>query len=348
MPPSDEFTEKQVRLWEGKSYYHLGRIADANAVLKGYDLSNFSDEDLYMMVKLSLASKEVEKARNAAHRLERNPERFADALFDLGMFFRERKDADQARIYFTDVVQKCPESPRVPSARLEIAEMLLDGSEYAAAAGELEAVKEEDLEERKSSLLVSALFGAGRVDDATGLTEKMLPRLQKSPFGERAFRENLVHYYGKPDQENFKRFAGYLKKYPGTGNLVAYYSGRLDYDTGGYNSAYYSFYKLSSFANEYRTEALYRLGLISLYKQENRARAMTYFSRLAKEGAEGDIYPQKAKIILAIDAHQQGDEESARRHLAELMGTAGGRAILDQSMNLFEHFGFYKKAPKGK
>ncbi|HPA73895.1 MAG TPA: hypothetical protein PKY31_16610, partial [Spirochaetota bacterium] len=54
---------------------------------------------------------------------------------------------------------------------------------------------------------------------------------------------------------------------------------------------------------------------------------------------------QKSKIILAVDAHQQGNAEAAKKQLAELMGNARDRAVLDRSMNLFEHFGFYKDVP---
>jgi len=345
IPPGDEFTEKLVRLWEGKSLYRLGRFADSLAKLKEHDLTSMSDEDLSMMVKLSLRTGDVDRARRSAGLLSRTADRHAEALFDLGMFFRERKEADQSRAYFGEVTDNYPESAKAPQARLESAEIMIDKKEYTAAVTELEAVKDPGLEDRKQALLVSAYFGAGMEEPAIAATEKNIAAFQKSPHGERAFRDNLVHYYEKKDAPNFKRMAGYLKKFPGTGSLVGYYTGKLEYDTGGYSNAYYSFYKLTSSNNEYRAEALYRLGLISLYVQENRARAMAYFSRLAKEGDTEDSFVQKSKIILAVDAHQQGNAEAAKKQLAELMGNARDRAVLDRSMNLFEHFGFYKDVP---
>ena len=68
---------------------------------------------------------------------------------------------------------------------------------------------------------------------------------------------------------------------------------------------------------------------------------MTYFSRLAGESGAGSEYMPRAKLLLALDAHQKGDLDGSREYLTELMGSAGERTILDQALNLYEYFGFY-------
>jgi len=341
MPSGDEFTEKLVRLWEGKSLFKLGRHMESYRILKDYDLMYFSDEDLSMMVKVSLLAKDVEGARKAAGRLMRNPELYAEAMYSLGAFFKESDDPQQAKESFTELIQRSPGAAKVSVARLELADLKIHDRDYDGARSELALVKDEGLDDRKNALMAVAHFRGGNPDLGIEIIEKNLDSLRKSPFGETAFRESMIQHYKKADREGFRKYSELLKRYPGNGNLVGYYSGRLEFDSGAYNNAYYSFYKLSSFNNEYRQEALFHLGLISLYKQENREKAISYFTRLAKDGGGDNIFAQKSKLLLAVDAHARGDREAAKARLTEIIGSATSREILDRSMNLFEEYGFY-------
>ena len=346
IPPADDFTIRMVHFWEGKSYFKAGNSSRAYERLKDYDLDSFSDDDLFMMVRISLQSKDAESAESAAGRLMRNPELHVDALFDLGMFYKSEGDRDRAETHFSDIVRKLPEGEKGAQARLELAEMMISRERYNDAISELLSVESGKHDVRKNGLLVSAYFAIGDAGRAVEITEKNKADFSKSSYGEKVFRENLLHYYGQGDSSGFKRSAGFLKRYSGTGSMITYYTGMLEYNEGSYKNAYYNLYKLTSSANEYRPEALYRLGLVSLYEQENPVRAMSFFSRLAGESGGDSVYAMKAKLHLALDAHQKGDTERSKEYLTELLGSASERTILDQALNLYEHFGFYEDKKK--
>ncbi len=341
MPPGDEFTEKLVRFWEGKSLSKLGKHGESYRILKNFDLMFFSDEDLSMMVDISLLAKDVEGARRAFGRLMRNPVMYADAMFRLGMFFKENNDLQQAKELFSELAQRFPDAEKVPDARLELADIKIREGDYNGARSELDSVTDAVHGDRKNALLSVAYFKGGNPDLGVKATEKNMESLKKSPFGEMAFQESMVHYYKKGDREGFKKYSELLKKYPGNGNLVGYYTGKLELDSGSYGNAYYSFYKLSSFNNEYRQEALFHLGIISLYKQENREKAMFYFTRLSKDAGGENIFAQKSKLLLSVDAYARGDRDAAKSYLTGIIGSATSRETLDRAMNLFEEYGFY-------
>ncbi len=346
IPPADDFTVRLVRFWEGKSHFMAGNAARAYETLRDYDLESFTDDDLYMMVRISLQAKDAERAERAAGRLMRNPELHAGALFDLGMFYKSVGDRDHAETLFTDVIRKFPEGKKVEQSRLELAEIMIGREKYDEVISTLLPVGEGGNEARKNALLVSAYFAAGDAGRAVEITEKNTASFSRSPFGEKVFRENLLHCYGQGDSSCFRRYAALLKRYPATGSMITYYTGMLEYNAGSWGNAYYNLYKLTSSTNEYRSEALYRLGFISLYRQDNPARAMNFFSRLAGEPGEDNEYALKAKFLLALDAGQKGDREKSREYLTELMGGARDRFMRDQALNLYEHLGFYDEKKK--
>lgn len=341
--PMDDFTAKLVHFWEGKSQYKTGRIAEAYSILKNYDLDNFSDEDLSMLVEVSLHEKDVERAKRAARTLMRNPERSAEAHYEIGKFFAMRREDDLARAFFGEVINKYPESLKTPHARAELAELEVRAGRYERALDELAKVDESTLNDRKNALRITCLFSLGKAHEAEELTEKNIQLLKSSPYGEIAFKENMIHYFFQGDEDKFKSFAGMLRRYPGTGTLVEYYTAKLEFNRGMYNNAYYSFYKLSSAENEYRREALYHLGLISYYKQGNPVKAAGYFEKLAKDERASDPFVQKAILFLAIDSRMKGDDKTAEEYLARAIGSASNLSTAYRAMNLYEYFGFYKE-----
>ncbi len=341
--PMDEFTAKLVHFWEGKSHYKTGKIADAYALLKNYDLDNFSDEDLSMLVEISLHEKDVERAKRAARTLMRNPERCAEANYNIGRFFVMRKEDDSAAEFFGEVIQKYPESPKTPYVRAELAEIDVRRGKYESALDEVAKIDESALLDRKNALRITCLFRLGKGKEAEELTGANLQLLKSSPYGELAFKESMVHYYLEGNEEKFKNFAGMLRHYPGTGTLVDYYTAKFEFNRGMYNNAYYSFYKLSSAENEYRREAMYHLGLISFYKQGNFIRAASYFEKLGKDERASDPFVQKTILFLAIDARAKGDDKAAEEYLARVIGSTSNLSMVYRAMNLFEHFGYYKQ-----
>ncbi len=342
----DDFTAKLVRFWEGKSQYKTGKIAEAYTILKNYDLDNFSDEDLSMLVEISLREKDVERAKRAARTLMRSPKRCAEATFNIGKFFSMRKEDDSAKEFFSAVISKYPNSSKALHARTELAELDVRAGRYAHALSELANVDVPSLRDRKSALQITCLLKLGKEDEAEEIMEKQLPFLKSSPYGEIAFKENMIYYYTRGNGDKFKKFAMSLRRYPGTGTLVEYYTAKFEFNRGMYNNAYYSLYKLSSAENEYRREAIYHLGLISFYKQGNSARAANYFAKLAGDEHTSDPFVQKAILFLAVNSRVKGDDRAAEEYLARAIGSASNLSTAYRAMNLYEYFGYYKQGKK--
>jgi outer membrane protein assembly factor BamD (BamD/ComL family) len=343
----DDFTEKLVHFWEGKSLYKLGRIKEAYSILKDYDVDYFSDEDLSALVKISLHEKDVKKAGRAASVLMRNPQRCAEANFEIGKFFIEREEPLTARDYFIGVVQKYPDSPQAPHARMELAELDFRGGKIESALEALSSVELPSLNDRKTALRIACLVRLNKADEADEIAEKNMQLLKTSSYGELAFRENMKYYYVAGREEKFKKYAGLLRKYPGNGPLVEYYTAKFEFNTGAYQNAFYSFYKLSASEHEFRREALYHVGVLSFHKQANTAQAMKYFEKLAKDERTDDVFVQKAMLFLAIDAHSKADDTAAEKYLSRIIGSASRESLTHRAMNLYEYFGFYDKQ-KGK
>lgn len=344
IPQSDDFTRRLIVLWRGKSLYQAGEKRNAYNVLSQFRMHTLSDNDLIMVLKSSIAVGDIERAKNAVRYLKSNRERYAEGLFTLGKFYEDRGDIESAGQYYTRIEREAPSAGYASEATVAWSGILIGKKQYREAAGILKDVRNGPpaLQVKRNALLAAAYFGDGEPRDALRIIETCRKELQESPAGEDAFKKALSYYYIRGETEGFRVYAKYLEKYRGTGDYLNYMKGKLDFKLENFRNSYYYFYKLSHSESPYRDEALYRLGLISLYHQNNEKRAMGYFDRLLVERNGNNSFALKTRIILAVKARENGDDEAAKTHLARVIGNADNMALRTRAMNLYEYYGFYE------
>ncbi|HON80155.1 MAG TPA: tetratricopeptide repeat protein [Spirochaetota bacterium] len=344
IPPSDDFTKRLIVLWKGKSLYQAGEARKAYEVLSQFRTRDLSDDDLIIVLKSAVAAGDVKRAKRAVRYLKSNRERYAEGLYTLGKFYDNAGDKESAGQYYNRVEREARSTAYALEAMVAWSKIMIDGKQYGSAVQKLTDIKNGSpkLQVKRNALLAEAYFGSNKPAEGLQIIVAHREALKGSPAGKSAFKKALSYYYKQGDAADFRVYAGYLEKYRGTGDYLNYMRGKLDYKLEKFRNSYYYFYKLSHRESPYRDEALYRLGLISLYHQNNEKRAVRYFERLLVERNGKNTYALKTRILLAIQARERGDDETAKMHLARVIGNAENMILRTRAMNLYEHYGFYE------
>ncbi|HQP48253.1 MAG TPA: tetratricopeptide repeat protein [Spirochaetota bacterium] len=343
IPPADTFTKRLIVLWKGKSLYQIGEKRKAYEVLSQFRTSDLSVNDLIIVMKSALAVGNVKGAVRAVQYLKTNRERYAEGLFTLGSFYDSAGDVESAQQYYSRIEREVPSTGFAAEASLAWSNILIGSEQYERALHKLEKVKNVSGEQQvqKHALLAAAYFGNNEPQKALRIIESNRDVLQKSPAGEAALKKALSYYYSRGDAPGFQVYAAYLGKYRGTGDYLNYMRGKLEFRLENFRNSYYYLYKLSHRESPYRDEALYRLGVISQYHQKNEKRAMGYYERLLVERNGNNTFALKTRILLAMKARENGDDETAKMHLAKVIGNAENVVLRTRAMNLYEFYGFY-------
>jgi TolA-binding protein len=344
MPPADNFTKRLIVLWKGKSLYQTGEKIKAHEVLSQFRTSDLSVDDLIIVMKSALAAGDVKGAQKAVQYLKSNRERYAEGLFTLGSFYDNAGDVESAQQYYGRIEREAQSTGYAVEASLAWSHILIGREQYGSAVNKLEKLKNAsgELLVKKNAYLAVAYFGNDEPQKALRIIESNRDALQESPAGEAAFKKALSYYYSRGDAPGFQIYAAFLGKYRGTGDYLNYMKGRLEFRLENFRNSYYYLYKLSHRESPYRDEALYRLGIISQYHQNNEKRAMGYYERLLVERNGKNTYALKTRILLAVKARENGDDETAKMHLAKVIGNAEDVVLRTRAMNLYEHYGFYE------
>ncbi len=344
IPPMDDFTSKQVRLLFGKSYFKTGEYSKAYNSYSVWRLTDLSEEDLLIMVKISIKTDDIVTAKIAADLIKTDKKLYAEALYDLSQYYISKKDNYNSYDYLARIIKTAPSSELAECAKADTAELLIKEEKYEEAVGILKEIKSEKIQLRKNSLLIISLFRLGNGKEASALTKKYFTGILKSSYSESIIRENLIYYYSIKDQIQFRQFASYLRKYPGNTALINYYNGKLAFEQKNYKSSYYYFYKVSGDESEYKYEAVYYLGLINLLQNKNTDLALRYFKKLSEENNYENKYAVKAKIDLAILSNETGDIELSKKVLMDILKNSTNQLFQIQAENLIEYFGYNKTA----
>jgi tetratricopeptide (TPR) repeat protein len=338
---ADDYTRRQVSLWLGRSYYRTGNPELAYKTLFTGKLGDLEPDDLIILARCALEIGDIWTAQAVPALLANDKERYGESLFILGQY--HAPDNQQAAMdFFTKVITDCPDSGFADPARMELSELFVKNRRFAEAVANLDEIKDEKLLDRRNALLIISFFRTGKIQRAIELTRKNIPKLLGLPHGEAVVKENLFYYFLNRDVENFTLYSGYMGRYPGTGALVNYLSGKLYFEVGRYSTSYYYFYKLTHAESEYKDEALYNLAVISLYDQKNRNLAIAYFKKLAESADTGNAVVLKAKMNLAILLNEKGDIPASRNTLKEISEGPENVVIKTQAENLWNYFGYTK------
>lgn len=337
---ADAEVAKQLTFILGRSYYYTGDLEKAYGALFTDPLSSYAPEDLLIIEKCALAVGDIWTAQAAPSQIEKKDDLYAESLYLLGQYYAENKNNEASIGFFNKILDDAPNSSWAELAKVEMAGILIDEKRYAESIELLRSIRGSSKQDVKNALLIIASFRMGKINDATELSRVNIKRLLALPQGETVALDNLMHYYLVGDLKNFNVYAAYVQKYPGRAQLVNYLSGKLYFEAGQYAASYYYFYRVSQARNDYREEALYYLGGISLFHQKNAGLAMKYFQKLADEGASGSVYVVRAKINLAILLSESGNGKKAGDILNDIRTAPDAMLQKIQADNLSAYYGY--------
>jgi tetratricopeptide (TPR) repeat protein len=306
------------------------------------NLKDNEPADLIMVMNSALEVGDIWTAQAAPARLVNDHELYGESLYLLGMYYLREGQHEAAFDFFAKASREASGSTFAERAKIEIAEIHVKEKRYSEAVEVLGGISDPALDDRKTALLIISWFGTGKTREAVELTNRSIGRLMNIPLGEAVVMENLLHYYRLKDLEKFNLYAGYLNRYTGNGPVINHLAGKLHFEIGHYGTAYYYFYKLSQAESEYREEAYYLMGTISLVEQKNRNLAAGYYKKLSEIGRRDNPFVLRAKLNLSILLNEAGDVDSSKKVLTDLLAGSEGVAVKAQAENLWRHFGYSK------
>lgn len=340
----DEYISKQLSLWLGRSYYQSGNYEMAYKIMFNRPFSDYDASDLLIIQKCAIEIGDLASALAVPPLLlNKGQELYASSLYAIGMHFKLKKQNDAASDYFLKILAECSGSSYADSARLEMAEINIKNRKFADAIEKLTKIKDIKELDRKNALLIISYFRLGKIKEAIELTQANIKKLLNLPYGEIVVKENLFYYYLNNDLDKFKVYSEYLRKYSGNDPLLSYLSAKLNFEQEQYNNAYYFFYKLVQLESEYKEEALFHLGIISLFKQKNKKLAVSYFQKLAEINNSDNVYVMKAKLNLSILLNESGNIDKSNDVLNDIIIGPENLLIKIQAGNLWNYYGYTKK-----
>ncbi|MFH0976758.1 MAG: tetratricopeptide repeat protein [Spirochaetota bacterium] len=339
-PPMDDYTLKQLSLYKGRSYYYINDYKTAYDSYLEWKLVDLGEEDLFNIVKCSLRFDDILNAKKAADLIQKNINMHAEALYELSVYFVKKNDSENALVYLKRILAESPSSAYADTAKTEIAEINIKEEKYESAIQTLKEIKNEELQVRKNALLIVAYFRYGNEKEAIALTKKFLNIAAKAAYKEMVIKENFLYYFKIKDINLFNEYGGYLQSYPGNNLLINCMFARLNYNTNNYKTSYYYYYKLADVESEYKFEAIYYLGLISLLNNKDQNLAFKYFKRIADSSNPENKFSIHGKFDLAILSSELGNVALSKKLLSDIINSSDNRLLKIQAENLVEYFGY--------
>ncbi len=342
MPVLDENASVQFSLYLGRAYYNEKNLEMSYKTLSALSSESLEDGDQLILARSALRVGDIWTAQAVPSRLVKGSEPYAESLYRLGEYYNGEGREEVAFDYFAKVIAECPESVYTDDARMEMAEIHGKNRRYGEALMLLDEIKSEKHADRRMILRIIAMFRTGKIEKAVEMTSSGIKDIQRHPAGETVVKEALFYYYLKGDLKNFALYSSYLTKYSGNDPLLNYLSGKLYFERQQYAASIYFFGRLAATESEYREEALFYLGIISLHYQKNARIAAGHFQRLIETADPGNSFAMKARINLALLMSEAANRAKAEELLEEIESGPENVVIKAQAENLIEYFNFSK------
>lgn len=342
-PPMTESQWNDVVLYQARSYYQLNMHEKVYMTLDKRNLSIYTKDDVLMYIRCALSVGDYRSAIEANDFLESDKDYYAESLYMIGEHLMRKEKRDEADLYFIKIINECPGTAFVSSAKLSLAEVQMMNGKHPDALksiSEVDTGGSADLQNRKDALVIRCHFEMGNVDDAVAHAEKHLSELLRGEHGEPVLKRLIWHYYKNKDLQQFNRYGTLLKRYKGNEPLIACLSGRLYFHAGNYRAAYNHFWALSRMNSEYTRESWYYLGIYSLLASYNPAGALVYFLKIIEETDAHDSFTRKALIQCAILYREMNNLEKSKECLESVLASSEQGLIFMQARNLYEEFGY--------
>jgi len=345
-PAMSEAQWKEVILLQARSYYQLKKFDDVFMTLDIHNLPEYPKEDILMYIRCALHVGDYRSAMEANDFLEKDKPLYAESLYIIGEFMRVNGHREEADLFFSKIINECPETRFLNHAKLSQSEIHIMNKRYGDAVNllsEVDAAGDKDVLNRKSSLLIRSYFEMDMDSKAISYAEEHLSEILAGGYGEQVVKEMLKYYHKKKDLQQFERYVKFLAGYPGNEPFIQYLSGKIYFQTGNYYTSYKYFYALSQMKSLYTDEALYFLGLYSMLVARNTAGALVYFSRLIDLPEANIAQKAKGMVQSAILYREMNNNDKAKELLNKVLSSSAHGISYIQAGNLYHEFGYDTK-----
>lgn len=340
-PALSESQWREAVLVIARSYYRQKKIKEVYSTLELGNMEGYPKEDVLMYVRCSLEVGDYRSAMEANEFLEGDKTAYSESLYSIGEYLLRNGKRDEAELYFGKVLNECPGTAFVDHAKLSLGEMKIGAQEYQDAVlliSEVPDGPDQEMLNRKYSLLIQAGFEMGDDEKAAGLCEQHLAGLAASRYGEPVFRLMVEHYYRKNDLQQFEKYSAYLTRYQGNEELLNYLSGKIYLRADNYYRAYNYFFALSRTKSEHLDEAYYFIGLYNLLVVKNATNAIYYFMRVIDLPEGSEAVKSKARIELSLIYREMNNADKANEYLKQVLSASRRGLQFVQAANLQETF----------
>lgn len=341
-PKLDEQHSRMMAIHIGRAYFMSRNPEMAYRTLAAVPVQALEDGDKLILARGALEVGDIWTAQAIPALLPAGSDAYAEALYILGMHYVAEGREDIAFDYFTKLVVECSDSRIVDDARIEMAEIHENGRRYGDVLTLLDQIQTPKHADRIMILRITALFRTGKIERAIEMTNSGIRTILRYPAGEMVVKEALFYYYLKGDLKNFVTYSSHLRKYSGNDPLLNYLSGKIFFEQQQYTQSSHFFGRLAAGENDYREEALYFLGIISLHQQKNPRIAAGHFQRLIDTAEPDNPFALKAKINLALLMNESANSAKAEELLREIETGPENAVIKIQAENLIEHYNLTK------
>ncbi|MGL4368664.1 MAG: tetratricopeptide repeat protein, partial [Spirochaetota bacterium] len=209
---------------------------------------------------------------------------------------------------------------------------------YDDAIGRLKGVRSRDLEIKKTVTGIGALYKLYRYSEGMDLLRKNISILTKESETKGLLRSTIEYLVSTDDIANIQIFGRYLvSAYPDEQDYVNYSTAGYYFREGNYPKAYASYSKLSADAAEYRTEVLFRMGIISELHYRNARAAAGFFQQLADSG-ESDEFVTAGKLELSLLYYEKGQKEQTQKLLRDVIGRKENVAAIIKASDILDYY----------
>ncbi len=341
-PELDENASIKFSLYLGRAYFNEKNLEMSYKTLMKLSSGVLEDSDRLILAKSALKAGDIWTAQAVPALLPGGSELYAESLSIIGSYYISEKKDDVAFDYFAKLIADCPNSVFTDDARIEMAEIHGKNRRYGEALTLLDGIKSDKHADRKMIIRIVALFRTGKIEKAIELTSSGIRNILRYPAGETVVKEALFYYYLKGDLKNFIVYSSHLTKYSGNDPLLNYLSGKIYFEQQQYEKSSYFFSRLAVMETDYREEALFFLGIISLHHHKNARIAAGHFQRLIDTSDSENQFAMRARINLALLMSEGANREKAEELLKEIQSGPENVVMKTQAGNLAEHLNFQK------
>jgi len=321
-----------------KSYYLSGQNDKAYECFTAAREYISQSDDLFYYFESSLKNDNITVAKDISAKLRDDNEIYYRSLYEIGLYYKEIFNYDDARGYFSRVYIDYPGTSISEQSLLELSQLDIKDGRYEEAISRLKSVKSKDFEKRKSVIIIVAMYKMGRYAEGVELLKKNIDYLGKEPEVKSILKSTIEYFVSIDDPNSILFYGRYLSGlYPEEQDYSNFSVATIYYRSKNYNKAYAYFSKIQLDKGEFRTESLYRLAVINELYYHNARGAIQLFQQLSDSG-ESDEFVTAGRIELALLYYEKGQKDLSRNILAEIISRKENVAAIIKAANIDSYY----------